>query len=149
LGCEGWGKNATNDTQKLTIFLIINLLIMNYFLKALRKYAEFNGRASRSEFWYFFLVYMLIGVGLDLFGEYTNNPTLSLIFTFVTLVPNIAVSFRRMHDIDKNGWYSLIPIYGLLLACIEGTKGPNRYGEDPLSKDEDYLPQTGILDDEV
>jgi uncharacterized membrane protein YhaH (DUF805 family) len=142
-------KSSANDTQELIIFLIIHLLIMNYILKALRKYAEFNGRASRSEFWYFFLVYMIIGVGIDLFGEYTNNPTLSSIFTFVTLVPYIAVSFRRMHDIDKNGWYGFIPLYSLLLACIEGTKGPNRYGEDPLSKDDEYLPPTGILDDEV
>ena len=53
------------------------------------------------------------------------------LFYLGTLVPSIAGGIRRMHDNDKSGWFILIPIYNLILAFSEGTKGPNRFGADP------------------
>jgi len=47
------------------------------------------------------------------------------------LVPSVAVAIRRMHDVGKSGWYALIPLYNLILACTEGVKGINEYGDDP------------------
>jgi uncharacterized membrane protein YhaH (DUF805 family) len=46
-------------------------------------------------------------------------------------LPSLALAIRRMHDVDKSGWYSLIPIYNLILLCTEGTTGDNRFGADP------------------
>lgn len=87
-----------------------------------KRYAKFEGRASRSEYWWFFLFY---GVG-------TNIPLIGLIIMLAGLVPMIAVAWRRMHDINKSGWYSLIPIYSLVLAAQE-SEGPNQYGSAPAA----------------
>jgi len=61
---------------------------------------------------------------------------LSIIFSIALLIPSLAVAIRRMHDVDKSGWFVLIPIYNLILACTEGSKGPNQYGVDPKGGDE-------------
>ena len=53
------------------------------------------------------------------------------IYILGVLVPSIGVAVRRMHDVGKSGWYCLIPIYNLILACTEGTPGHNEYGPDP------------------
>lgn len=106
------------------------------------KYMTFEGRAPRSEFWYFFL-FMLIGsivcIILDgvLFPAMQAGP-LGSIFSLVTLIPWIAVTARRLHDIDKSGWWQLIgliPIIGFIIfliwVCTRGTQGPNRFGDSP------------------
>ena len=59
---------------------------------------------------------------------------LSNIYTLAVLIPGIAVAVRRMHDVGKSGWYVLIPIYNLVLACTEGTSGDNEYGADPKAE---------------
>ena len=53
------------------------------------------------------------------------------IYSLGTLLPLIAVAARRMHDVGKSGWYMLIPIYSLILACTEGEAGENMYGPNP------------------
>jgi uncharacterized membrane protein YhaH (DUF805 family) len=103
---------------------------MNYYLHVLQNYATFKGRARRSEYWYFTLFNALITVGIGLISIYVS-PYLSNIYTLATIIPSIAVGIRRMHDVDKSGWFILIPFYNLYLACTEGTKGANSYGEDP------------------
>ncbi len=136
---------------------------MNYYLKVLRNYATFSGRAMRSEYWYFVLfnlIFGLIAMGLDnvLGTTFTINipgapvePNLGLItpyhlpygylylaYGLFMFIPGLAVSVRRLHDVNKSGWFmfiSLIPIIGaiwiLVLFFTEGTPGPNEYGEDP------------------
>lgn len=107
---------------------------MNYFLAALKKYADFKGRTRRKEYWYFVLFYMIIYIVL--LAAATVVPLLgiaALVFILAMLVPSLAVAVRRMHDVDKSGWYIFIPIYSLILACTEGTPGSNQYGEDPKS----------------
>ncbi len=110
---------------------------MKYYLTVLKKYADFNGRARRSEYWYFTLFSIIISVLLTLIGESMKITLLSNIYSLAVLVPSIAVGVRRMHDLNKSGWYILIPIYNIILACTAGTEGPNQYGNDP--KNPDYI----------
>ena len=104
---------------------------MKYYLKVLKNYINFNGRARRREFWYFTLIDTFIFAILSGKGYESNYEALAVIYLFVTIVPAIAVSIRRMHDVNKSGWYILIPLYGFILLFVEGDTGRNQYGEDP------------------
>lgn len=110
---------------------------MNYYLAVLKKYAIFDGRAQRAEYWYFvlfnvivmFLLSMLdtvLGISAD-----PEDGILSGIYQLAVLIPSIAVGIRRMHDVNKSGWFILIPIYNFILAVTDGTPGDNRYGQNP------------------
>ena len=104
---------------------------MNYYLNVLKNYATFSGRASRSEYWYFVLFNSIIAFAIGFVSGLLRINMLSIIYTLFMLIPSIAVAVRRMHDVGKSGWFLLIPIYNLVLACTEGTKGENQYGVDP------------------
>ncbi len=104
---------------------------MKWYLKVLQNYASFNGRARRSEYWYFVLFNMIISFSLAIVDWYTNVPVLRGLYSLVILLPSITVGVRRMHDVGKSGWFLLIPIYNLVLACTEGMSGENKYGLDP------------------
>tara|TARA_B100001250_G_C19242209_1_gene547038 strand:- start:104 stop:478 length:375 start_codon:yes stop_codon:yes gene_type:complete len=121
---------------------------MNYYLSAMQNYAEFNGRSRRKEFWMFTLIYtviLIVAMILDsLFGSYYYIGDveiigyLELITSIIHIVPSIAVTIRRLHDINKTGWFFcviLIPLAGiiwyLVMMCTNGTNGENEYGTDP------------------
>jgi uncharacterized membrane protein YhaH (DUF805 family) len=104
---------------------------MNYYLKVLQNYAKFSGRARRSEYWYFFLFNVIIGIAFGFVCGILQVPQLANIYTLAVLIPAIAVAVRRMHDVGKSGWFVLIPIYNIILACTKGDTGDNEYGEDP------------------
>ena len=104
---------------------------MKYYLKVLQNYATFKGRARRSEFWYFQLFNFIFSFLLGLVGGMMGFPFLGLIFSLAVLIPGLAVGVRRMHDTGKSGWFFLIPIYSLILACTDGNIGANKYGDDP------------------
>lgn len=103
-----------------------------------QNYANFKGRARRSEYWYFALGSTVISIVLAVldnatgltFGEAKTGITGSL-YSLLVLLPSIAVGIRRMHDVGKSGWFLLIPIYNLILACRAGDVGTNEYGADP------------------
>ena len=94
------------------------------------KYANFEGRASRSEYWWFYLFTTLLLFGAEFFGEIVSG-----IVALVILVPSLAVGARRLHDTGKSGWRQLwmITIIGIIPViiwwCTEGTKAPNKYGD--------------------
>jgi len=94
-----------------------------------KKYIDINGRAARSEYWWFALFYMIIAVIASVI-----NQNVAYFVSLVFFCPTIAVGVRRLHDDDMSGWWMLlclIPIVGLVLLyffIIEGTKGPNRFG---------------------
>lgn len=74
------------------------------------------------------------------FYAYTSFSPIAGIFSLVVLIPSISVAVRRLHDTDRSGWWwwlALIPLVGIIILIVwwatEGTRGPNRYGEDPLS----------------
>ena len=70
------------------------------------------------------LIRFFILLNCTVFGGY-------YIYTLAVLIPSIAVGVRRMHDVGKSGWFLLIPIYNLILACTDGVNGDNEYGADP------------------
>ena len=104
---------------------------MKYYLKVLQNYATFKGRASRSEYWYFVLFNIIFSIVLGFVSGIVDLPILYTIYSLALLIPSIAVAVRRMHDVGKSGWFILIPIYDLILACTEGVKGENEYGTEP------------------
>jgi len=108
-----------------------------------RNYATFEGRASRSEYWYWVLFVFIVSIvtaTFDYFAFPGNDfsPTNSLA-SLALLLPGLAVSARRLHDIDRTAWWLLLALtlIGTILlviwACFKGTNGPNRYGPDPLA----------------
>ena len=106
---------------------------MNYYLKVLQNYATFTGRARRSEYWYFALFNLIISFGFGFICGLIQVPELAYIYTLAIFIPSIAVGVRRLHDVGKSGWFILIPIYNLILACTDGVQGDNEYGADPKS----------------
>lgn len=103
---------------------------MNYYFEVLKKYAEFSGRARRKEYWMFFVFNIIISIALSLVGSKAVF-SVSNVYGLAVLIPSLAVGFRRMHDVNRSGWYIFIPIYNLILACSDGIKGDNKYGCDP------------------
>jgi uncharacterized membrane protein YhaH (DUF805 family) len=104
---------------------------MNWYLEVLKKYAEFDGRARRSEYWYFALFSALVSMLLAIVGSFIHFEYLYNVYSLAVLVPSIAVGVRRMHDVGKSGVYILIPIYNLVLACEDSMPGDNEYGPNP------------------
>jgi len=94
-----------------------------------KKYATFSGRASRSEFWFFYLFYIIIYfIGMVVEGA-AGVVGLSYLFILPLWLPQLAVSVRRMHDTDHSGWFILVPIYNLILLCTASTSGSNKHGD--------------------
>jgi uncharacterized membrane protein YhaH (DUF805 family) len=116
-------------------------------LEAYKRYADFQGRASRSEYWLFVLfvfivatVFVVAGVALSGGSAQPNMLVMLpyLVFLLGSLVPSLAVGFRRLHDTDRSAWWlliGLIPLIGgvalLVFYCLPGTPGPNRFGPAP------------------
>jgi uncharacterized membrane protein YhaH (DUF805 family) len=99
---------------------------MNWYLKVLKQYADFNGRARRKEYWMFILVNAIVSTILNVISIEVSG-----IYSLVVFIPTLAVSVRRMHDVGKSGWYILIPIYNLILAVTDSGSGENEYGVNP------------------
>lgn len=95
-------------------------------MQPLRRYATFEGRARRKEYWYFFLVCILSGGVLA-----AIHPALYGLFWLGVLIPSLAVGVRRLHDTDRSGWWLIVPIVGFVFLCFEGQPGPNRFGASP------------------
>jgi len=99
----------------------------------LKKYAEFNGRAGRPEFWWF----ALFSLVASLLAEFIFGWMLSSLVNLALLLPSLAVGARRLHDIGKSGWFQLlwfIPILGwavMIYFLVQPSVGPNQYGDAP------------------
>ncbi len=104
---------------------------MKYYFKAFQNYINFDGRATRSEYWYFVLFNFIAAIIWGIFCGIMGLEKFAQLYTFATLLPSIAAGVRRMHDVGKNGWFLLIPFYNLYLACLESDPFENQYGEVP------------------
>jgi uncharacterized membrane protein YhaH (DUF805 family) len=108
---------------------------MDYFIGALKKYADFNGRASRKEFWMYIFFYMVINIIFSVLGL----DVISMIFGLMLFVPSISVGARRLHDIGRSGWWQLIylvPLIGLIVMIFflaQDGHDENDYGVNPKS----------------
>ncbi len=112
--------------------------------KGFEGYAEFSGRSTRAEYWWWSLFYVLVAVVAGIINNFIFGPTnyLGLLVWVAFIIPSIAIAVRRSHDIGKSGWWVLwqffawwliIPglIMWLLLRIRQGDNGPNQYGPDP------------------
>jgi uncharacterized membrane protein YhaH (DUF805 family) len=132
---------------------------MEWMILPLKRYADFSGRSRRKEYWmyslgiaivyvlFFVVLFGVMGLGADsTTGElgvagsmFAGTAGIAfLVFILAIFIPSLAVQVRRFHDQDKSGWFvllNLIPYVGgivvLVMMCLEGTKGPNRFGPDP------------------
>ena len=121
---------------------------MNWYIKVLKKYGVFHGRAGRKEFWCFSLVHIIIAIVLTVidyktgnFNEKINAVLFSGIYGLAVLIPSIAVSVRRFHDTGRRGWYCflwLIPIIGwiinLVISALDSEAEENQYGPNPKDR---------------
>ncbi len=125
------------------------------FVEAIRagfsNYVNFSSRAIRSEYWYWVLfaiigeiVAMIIDHILGIVGVYP-------LFALAVFLPGIAVGVRRLHDLDRSGWWlllSFVPLVGIIILiiwfCTQGTQGPNRFGQSPLAGTAPPIPRPAI-----
>jgi len=116
---------------------------MQWYLKVLRQYADFNGRARRTEYWMFTLFSVIISVVLAILDSVLGASAggfglLQGLYALAVLLPSLAVGARRLHDTGRSGWWlliGLIPLIGAIVLIvffvIDGDRGPNAYGPDP------------------
>ncbi|MGH8178250.1 MAG: DUF805 domain-containing protein [Steroidobacter sp.] len=118
---------------------------MNWYIAVLKKYAEFTGRARRTEFWMYQLFNILIFIGLAIIettigmgGGMSGVGILTGLYSLAVLVPGLAVAVRRLHDTDRSGWWLLllfIPLIGaivlLVFFILDSSPAENRHGPSP------------------
>ncbi|MBN3817827.1 DUF805 domain-containing protein [Paraburkholderia sp. Se-20369] len=119
----------------------------NAIQSVFNQYARFEGRARRAEYWYFALLTFFVSLACQLVTLVGRNAnTIALLLSIVALlvslaliVPSLSVTVRRLHDVNRSGWFlliALIPIVGGIILfvwmCSRGNAGPNRFGPDPL-----------------
>ena len=100
---------------------------------------KFSGRSIRSEYWYWVLFTIVGSIVAGIIDVVLGITVIDPLFGLATILPSIAVAVRRLHDLDRTGWWifiGLIPIIGWIILiiwyCTRGTVGPNRFGPDPL-----------------
>ena len=139
----------------------MNAIIENFKTVVTKHYVDFHGRARRSEFWWYILVVVILGLIVGLIGRLIGTTILSSLLSLALLLPNLGVAVRRLHDVNKSGWWILLPLAPMILAFIfmfmfqltiagilglvtlatwilliywyaqPGTAGQNPYGPDP------------------
>jgi uncharacterized membrane protein YhaH (DUF805 family) len=117
---------------------------MQWYLKVLRQYADFTGRARRTEYWMFVLFTAIIQIVLAVLDSLLGlafmpgTGVLTMLYLLAVLLPSLGVSVRRLHDTGRSGWWvliGLVPFVGaivlIVFAALEGDRGPNAFGPDP------------------
>jgi uncharacterized membrane protein YhaH (DUF805 family) len=111
---------------------------MDYYTNVLKKYAEFDGRAARKEYWMFVLVNSIISIIISILGNIIDFKSLSSIYALAVLLPSLAVLVRRLHDTNRSGWWvliALVPFIGaivlIIFAVLDSQPGDNQYGPNP------------------
>ena len=126
---------------------------MNYYLDALKKYAEFKGRATKKEYWMFVLVNIIISILISLVGKILflgHHNTLSSLYNLAVLIPGFAVAVRRLHDTGRSAhylWLLLLPLVGPLILIFYMCKdsiGDNKYGQKPNQSGEPTPPMPPV-----
>jgi len=132
------------------LIVVLGVAFMGWYLGVLKKYATFEGRAQRKEYWLFVLFNFLISASLLMVDfviqqatnqEFFVGMLLYVIYTILVFLPALAVTVRRLHDTNHSGWWifiSLIPLIGsiilLVFLCQEGDRQQNKYGVNPKAR---------------
>ncbi|WP_028110504.1 DUF805 domain-containing protein [Ferrimonas futtsuensis] len=118
---------------------------MKWYLMAWQRCLQFSGRSRRTEYWMFFLINILVAIAIALMDlmlgtvdEQTHTGTFSTLYSFIVILPTLALTVRRLHDTGRTGWWvliSLIPVLGvivlLVFMALDGEPGGNHYGASP------------------
>ena len=125
---------------------------MEWYLKVLKQYADFSGRARRKEYWMFYLFNIIFTIVASIIDGVLGMPIFYLVYALAMLIPGLAVSVRRLHDVGKSGWMFLvvlIPLIGgiwlLVLMVTDSQAGANKWGENPKGTAASSSPE--VLDD--
>jgi uncharacterized membrane protein YhaH (DUF805 family) len=114
-------------------------------------YVNFSDRACRSEYWYWVL-FVIIGIIVTRIIDYGIGYSITyFLFSLAVFIPGIAIGVRRLHDLDRSGWWlllGLIPLVGAIILivwfCSQGTQGGNRFGQDPLAGAAPPIPRPAV-----
>ena len=117
---------------------------MQWYIQALKNSFNFSGRARRSEYWFFALFNFLIAVGLTIFdlviGSFSEGGfgLISGLYTLLMVIPNLSLTFRRLHDTGRSAWwilFGIIPLIGAItlfvFMCLDSEAADNQYGSNP------------------
>jgi uncharacterized membrane protein YhaH (DUF805 family) len=112
---------------------------MQWYLDAMQKYTQFSGRATRQAYWMFFLLNLLISIGIGfvagalgaLFHSTGFASGINLIYVLATFIPGLAVGVRRIHDTGHTGWWIIVPIVGFIFLLLDTEPQDNQYGPNP------------------
>jgi uncharacterized membrane protein YhaH (DUF805 family) len=111
---------------------------MNYYTDVLKKYAVFEGRAARKEFWMFVLCNLIVSIAVSIIGSIIDFKMLVNLYSLAVFLPNLAVAARRLHDTGRSAWWLLlcfVPIIGwialIVFYVLDGQAGDNEYGPNP------------------
>jgi uncharacterized membrane protein YhaH (DUF805 family) len=130
---------------------------MKWYFRVLKKYATFNGRARRKEYWMFVFLNIFVSLGITLATELIAligftvgrggridvsdmriaagvSLLVSIVYSLAVLIPSIAVAVRRMHDAGRSGWWILFPLVNFIFLLVGSQPGENGYGPNPMAE---------------
>ena len=152
---QGTNQNSEQNSEKLQEIsqiynpqttngggnvVLVNKSPIEYYIQAFQKYGQFSGRATRAEDWWFYLVTVAVTILASILDIALSIPfvSLSTIYFLVSFIPNLSIQIRRLHDVNKSGWYMLLNfviiigwIWLLVLNIKDSTPGANKYGPNP------------------
>jgi uncharacterized membrane protein YhaH (DUF805 family) len=110
-----------------------------------QKYVDFSGRARRSEYWFFSLFTLVVGIVLQIIGSIIGTQFIYYIFALAVFLPGLAVAIRRLHDTGRSGWWvliGLIPLIGFIVLIVwfatDSEPNANQYGPSPKGTDAQF-----------
>lgn len=132
-----YNSQTTNGVENI---VLVNRSPIDYYILAFQKYGQFSGRATRSEYWWFYLVTIAVTILISILESILNIPfgLISVLYFIISFIPTLSIQVRRLHDVDKSGWYILLNfviiigwIWLLILSILDSTPGDNKYGPNP------------------
>ena len=111
---------------------------MNWYIKVLKQYVDFNGRAHRTEFWMYNLINLIILIVLAIIDGFITGGLIYTLYALGTLLPGLAVGARRLHDTGRSGWWlllGLVPVIGIIVLIVfwvqDSQPDSNAFGPNP------------------
>jgi|SRR3989338_10366701 len=125
---------------------------MNYYFDAFRKYATFNGRTTRKEYWMFVLFHIIVAILLSIVDTVIGADSILVgLYGLAAIIPILAIAVRRLHDTNRSGWWLLIngiPLIGAIVMFVftvqKGTVGDNKYGASSVATS-NPVPATNVI----